>query len=186
MTETYVSVDIEADGPIPSTFSMLSFGAVAFNDSGKELDSFYAVLQRLPGARQDDATMKWWSNFPEAYALATENPLPPDQVMRSYRKWLEELPGRKTFVAYPAGFDFTFMHWYLMHFTEGDPCGFQALDMKTFAMARLGTRFHYVTKRTMPKAWFEGINRGQPHNPVDDARAQGELFFRMRDWVSDC
>ena len=40
INDIYVSVDIEADGPIPGDFSMLSLGAVAFNDDGEEIDSF--------------------------------------------------------------------------------------------------------------------------------------------------
>jgi len=40
----YISVDIEADGPIPGDYSMISFGAVIVNEN---LDkSFYGKLKR--------------------------------------------------------------------------------------------------------------------------------------------
>lgn len=35
MAEIYISTDIEADGPIPGEYSMLSIGSVAFNKKGK-------------------------------------------------------------------------------------------------------------------------------------------------------
>ena len=44
MKEIYISVDIETDGPIPGPNSMLSFGAAAFSDDGKLVDTHSANL----------------------------------------------------------------------------------------------------------------------------------------------
>jgi len=38
--EIYVSIDIEADGPIPGPYSMLSIGAVAFTPEGEEVGEY--------------------------------------------------------------------------------------------------------------------------------------------------
>lgn len=48
--EIYVSVDIEADGPIPGPHSMLSIGAVAYNEAGDEVAHYSANLETLEDA----------------------------------------------------------------------------------------------------------------------------------------
>ncbi len=99
-------------------------------------------------------------------------------VSGGHRGWLRALPGRPVFVGYPAAFDFMFVHWYMVHFTGGDPFGHQALDLKTYAMARLGTEFKGTVKGEMPKSWFDGERH--THVAVEDARSQGRLFFKIR------
>ena len=81
------------------------------------------------------------------------------------------------FVAYPAGFDFLFVYWYLIRFVGESPFSFSALDMKTFAMALLKSEYRVVSKNNMPKRWFDPL----PHTHValDDAIEQGALFCNM-------
>jgi len=58
--ETYVSVDIEADGPIPGDNSMLNFGLAAFElDNREPIATYEANLKPLDGAWQDKDTMAW-------------------------------------------------------------------------------------------------------------------------------
>ena len=97
--------------------------------------------------------------------------------MRRYVAWLDVLPGRPVFVAYPAGFDFLFVYWYLMRFAGRSPFSHSALDMKTFAMAQLRTDYRASSKQNMPGHWFDPL----PHSHValDDAIEQGALFCNM-------
>ena len=60
MTEIYISTDIEADGPIPGLYSMLSLGAAAFKPDGAIEDEFSENLTCLPDATEDPDTMDWW------------------------------------------------------------------------------------------------------------------------------
>ena len=92
-------------------------------------------------------------------------------------QWLKTLPGRPVFVAMPAGFDFLFVYWYLIRFAEESPFGHAALDMKSFAMALLGTEFRKSGKSQMPSAWQS--TRPHTHVALDDALEQGELFCAM-------
>lgn len=182
--EIYISTDIESDGPIPGPNSMLSFGSVAFDEAGKELGSFYRTLDLLPGATGDPDTMKWWMDpaRTEAWAQARLNPKPPEAVMRNYVNWVDVLPGRPVFVAYPAGFDFTWIYWYLMQFVGRSPFSFSALDIKSFAMAKLrGKTYRECVKKNMPKAWFQGLPK-HTHHALDDAREQGLLFINILRW----
>ena len=177
MPEIYVSTDVEADGPIPGPHSMLSFASAAYLPDKTLHGTFTANLETLPGATAHPATMEWWKQRPEAWAAARADVQDPALVMQRYVFWLKGLPGRPVFVAYPAGFDFLFVYWYLIHFAGENPFSFAALDIKTYAMALLGCDYREVTKRAMPKRWFDNL----PHNHValDDALEQGALFCNM-------
>jgi hypothetical protein len=175
--EVYVSTDVEADGPIPGPHSMLSFASAAFLDDGELVGTYSANLETLDGASGHPDTMRWWLSQPDAWAACRQDPRPAATVLPEYVSWLTGLPGRPVFVAYPAGFDFTFVYWYLHRFTGGSPFSHAALDVKTFAMAVLGTKFRDTAKRIMPRRWF--TDRPHTHVALDDALEQGELFIHM-------
>ncbi|GAA1799318.1 hypothetical protein GCM10009682_21180 [Luedemannella flava] len=175
--EIYVSTDVEADGPIPGPHSMLSFGSAAYTAGGELVATFSANLATLPDARGDDATMAWWATQPAAWAACRADQQDPAAAMVAYRSWLDQLPGKPVFVGYPAAYDFLFVYWYLIRFAGASPFSHSALDIKTYAMALLGTDYRATTKRRMPRAWFADL----PHSHValDDAIEQGALFCAM-------
>ncbi len=177
MSEIYVSTDVETDGPIPGPHSMLSLASAAFNAGGRLVSTFSANLEVLPGASVHPETMKWWESHPAAWEACRADARPPEEVMPDYRAWLEALPARPVFVAYPAGFDFTFVYWYLVRFAGKSPFSHSALDIKTYAMALLKKDYRSCVKRAMPKRWFP--NRPHTHIALDDAIEQGELFCNM-------
>lgn len=176
---TYVSIDIEADGPIPGPFSMLSLGAAAFHlTSRTPLATFECNLFPLPGAKQDPDTMAWWATQPEAHAYVQTNQQDPATAMQAFKDWLLAL-GKTTFVGYPASYDFMWTYFYLRYFTQGPaPFGFQGLDLKTLAAEKLHIPFHQVSKRRMPFTWFEGCPK-HTHKALEDAIGQGILFVNM-------
>jgi hypothetical protein len=175
--EIYVSTDIEADGPIPGPHSMLSFGSAAYTAKKELIATFSANLETLAGATGHPFTMAWWETQPEAWHACRQDVEPPEQAMFRYLKWLEELPGKPVFVAYPAAFDFMFVQWYLMRFTGKSPFSHSALDMKTFAMVLLKKYYRDSTKANMPKNWFDDLPH--THIALDDAIEQGALFCNM-------
>ena len=65
--EIYVSVDIEADGPIPGPHSMLSLGAAAFTDQAELVATFSSNLECLPSAKGHPDTLDWWKTQSEAW-----------------------------------------------------------------------------------------------------------------------
>lgn len=177
MPEIFVSTDVETDGPIPGPHSMLSLGSAAYLSDKTLISTFSINLETLPGAMGDPRTMEWWQTQPEAWLACRENPRPVAEALHEYLAWLKTLPGRPVFVAYPAGFDFMFVCWYLNRFTGENPFGWQALDIKTFAMAILKIDFLETVKRNMPKRWFD--NLPHTHKALDDAIEQGALFCNM-------
>lgn len=175
--EIFVSTDVEADGPIPGPYSMLSVGAVAYQSDGTRIASFSANLATLAGATGHPDTMEWWAKHAEAWAACRRDPRPPEEAMGAFATWLEALPGRPIFVGYPATFDFMFVVWYLERFAGRNPFSFAGLDMKTLAMVLLRCRFTDAVKRNMPKPWFG--EQETTHVAVEDALAQGQLFVSM-------
>jgi hypothetical protein len=177
MSEVYISTDVETDGPIPGPYSMLSFASAAYMADKTLLGTFAANLQTLPGASSDPSTMNWWQQHPEAWAAARAEPQDPAEVLPRYVAWVKGLPGRPVFVAYPAGFDFLFVYWYLIRFAGESPFSFSALDIKTYAMALLKSEYRAAVKRNMPKRWFDPLPHS--HKALDDALEQGALFCNM-------
>ncbi len=180
MKEIYISTDVESDGPIPGPYSMLNFGSVAMTIDKEILGTFSINLQELPEAGQHSDTMKFWAKFPEIWEEIHKNQREPKEAMDEYLEWLNEMSkyGKLVFVAYPAGFDFTYIRWYLEYFCGECPFGFQALDIKSYAMAVLKTDFKETVKKKFRKSWFE---KGLPHTHLglDDAIEQGHLFINM-------
>jgi hypothetical protein len=181
MPEIYVSTDVEADGPIPGPHSMRSFGSAAYTADKVLLATFSANLQTIPGATPDPKTMKWWETQPDAWRECRRDLQEPAKVMPAYVEWLNGLPGKPVFVAYPAAYDFMFVYWYLMRFAGESPFSFSALDIKSYATALLGTDFRETVKATMPKAWFDELPH--THRALDDAIGQGALFCNMLAWA---
>jgi len=177
MAEIYISTDVETDGPIPGPHSMLSLGSAAYTADKKLISTFETNLETLPGASPHPKTAEWWATQPEAWEACRRNTVPPSDALKRYAEWIKSLPGRPVFVAYPAGFDFLFVYWYLIRFTGESPFSHSALDMKSFAMALLKTDYRESTKLNMPRHWFDKL----PHTHValDDAIEQGALFCNM-------
>ena len=177
MAEIYVSTDIETDGPIPGPNSMLSFGSAAYLPDKSLVGTFSANLETLSGAQGDPKTMAWWETQPEAWAACRVDTQDPALAMPAYASWLDSLPGKPVFVAYPAGFDFLFIYWYLIRFAGRSPFSFSAIDIKTFAMAVLKCDYRAASKRGMPSRWFD--KSPHTHVALDDAIEQGVLFCNM-------
>lgn len=179
--QLFVSVDIESDGPIPGHNSMLSFGAAAFEiGSTTPLATFEANLDPLPGAVQDPKTMAFWAMNPEAWKYVTSKTRKPSEVMPLFVSWVKALGNRPVMVGYPVTFDFMFLHWYILRYggVSESPLGFQGLDIKTLVAERLGIPFSSVSKRVMPKEWFEGAPKHN-HTALQDAVGQGVMFVNM-------
>jgi hypothetical protein len=158
---------------------MLSLASAVFDGQSEEpLASFSMNLEVLEGAVRDPDTTLFWEKHPEAYAATRIYPWPVVVVMREYVGWLRELKGRPVFVGYPAAFDSLFVFWYLHTFAEDNPFGWQALDIKTYAMAVLGTSFSSSVKANFPAKWFSD-KKPHTHVALEDAIEQGVLFTRI-------
>jgi DNA polymerase III alpha subunit (gram-positive type) len=161
----YIMVDVEADGPIPGDYSMISFGAIVVEPSLGKV--FYGKLKPISD--------KW---IPESLAvtgISREQTLAfddPETVMNDFTAWIAaNSRGRPLFVSDNSGFDWQFINWYFHHFTGGNPFGYGSTDLgslyKGFARDAFSNFKHLrKTKHT--------------HNPVDDARGNVEALLQMK------
>lgn len=178
LTETYVSTDVETDGPIPGPHSMLSLASVAYDANGNEISTFSRNLNLLLGAQPHPATTAWWAERPAAYDATRVDTMAPTEAMAEYVRWVEGLPGEPIFAGYPASFDFMFVYWYLLKFTGASPFGHAALDIRSFAMGALSVPFQRTTMKHLRRS-------PATHTPVlshvalEDARVQGDMFLRL-------
>ena len=108
----------EVDGPIPGPHSMLSIGAAAYTADKVLVSTFSANLETLPGTQPHPKTAEWWAKHADAWAACRKDPESPERAMKRYLTWIKSLGGKPVFVAYPAGFDFTFVNWYLMKYVR--------------------------------------------------------------------
>lgn len=177
MNEIYVSTDVETDGPIPGPHSMLSLGSAAYTADKQLVATFSANLETLEHACAHPKTAAWWATQAQAWAACRRDLETPEAAMQRYVDWVKSLPGKPVFVAYPAGFDFLFVYWYLMRFVGDSPFSHSALDVKSFAMAIMKTDYRDSTKRNMPKRWFDALPHS--HIALDDAIEQGAMFCNM-------
>ena len=177
--EVYVSIDIEADGPIPGLYSMLSVGAAAFVD-GQVKSVFEANLKELEGARQHPETMKFWAKNQEAWETARQTLQDPADVMPEFFLWVENLKefGIPIPVMYPQSFDGPFISYYFHRFVGSNPFGIRGLDIKSYMMATLGLPYGAIWKRNLPKHWFDP-STPHTHKALDDALEQGKIFMHV-------
>lgn len=187
-SEIYVSVDIEATGPIPGPYSMTSIGAAAYLVDGTFVDSFEVNLDELPFATMDPLTQKFWDENPTAWEIGRKNTVPPKEGMAKFAAWVCSLPGKPVMCAYPLGFDFTFVYWYFVFFLSSSPFSFSGMDMKTYAMALLKTPYRETVKRNFPAELLKQTANAHPHVALADAIEQGEMMvnlFKMNGLVSE-
>lgn len=179
--DVLVSVDGEFTGPIPGPYSMISMGAVAYSLSGEELSRFKVNIAELPGSSREPSTMAWWEMEPEAWQLATENPIDPVEAMEGFDEWLSSLRGQPKLMGWPLPVDFMFVYWYYVNFLgKRPPFGFDGVDIKSYAMGYLKIGALSDVSRSDIRAKLKIGGYGFLHDPVDDAEQQARIFFALR------
>lgn len=162
---SYIMVDVEADGPIPGDYSMISFGAVLVDES---LDkSFYGRLSPI--------SEKY---IPEALAVSghtreeTHHFENPKKVMEDFKNWLKSnSKDQPIFISDNNGFDWMFICWYFHHFTGGNPFGFSSQN--------LGSLYKGLIKDTSKN--FKHLRKTKhTHHPVDDAKGNAEALLTLK------
>jgi DNA polymerase III epsilon subunit-like protein len=170
--EIYISVDVEASGPIPGEFSMLSVGACLVTDDQR---SFSCLLQPLHEGADPKALEVTGLSLAELRRTGQE----PETAMRSFADWIADIAagGDPVFVGFNAPFDWSFVNYYFHRFLGSNPFGFTALDIKAYYMGLTGgswadTRSSRIADQLRPQLQGD-------HEALADARYQAELFRLM-------
>jgi ribonuclease T len=172
--EVYISVDVEAAGPLPPTYSMLSLGAVSVEDSQA---TFYVEINPL-NDESVPAAMKVVGRTLEDFARAGREP---KDAMVAFRDWLALVAkaAKPVFVGFNAPFDWAFVNFYFHQYLGENPFGIGAIDIKSYYMGMSGSTWE-ETRSSRISAEFKDSSRRHTHNALDDAIEQAEMFRRMR------
>lgn len=185
--DVYFSVDVETDGPIPGEFSMLSFAVVyAGRFDGARFErpasydaSFAATLKPIADRFEPEALAV---NGLDREALKRTG-ADPATTMASAAAWIETRAGAGTpvLVAYPLGFDWSFLHWYFVRFGGRSPFKHsRAFDLKTAIAVRGRQPIAASGHDRLPDALRSSLPH--THDALADATAQADILANLFAW----
>jgi hypothetical protein len=172
LPELYIAVDVEADGPIPGPYSMISLGMAVV---GRPDLAFYTELRPI----SDDFVPKALAvSGLDRDRLLREAPTA-ESAMQSAAKWVNGLrtTGRPVFLAAPAVWDGMFVHWYFMRFTGKSPFGAtgSGIDLRSYWMGLTGSEWAESRKGTIKHTLgLTGIPH--THHAGEDAAELARVF----------
>lgn len=160
----YIVVDIEADGPCPGEYSMVSFGAVLVAPGLEK--TFYGQVKPI--------SEKWIPDALKVSGHSREETLTfqdPKIVMEQFAKWIAEVsPKRAIFISDNNGFDWQFINYYFHRFYGSNPFGFSSQN--------LGSFYKGLTKDMFGS--FKHLRETKhSHHPVDDAKGNAEAIIKL-------
>ncbi len=137
---TYFCIDIEANGPVPGLYDMVSLGAVVVkpNEKGNLAVGERLYLELRPTAPRFDARAAAIHGLDQD-RLHREG-LPRAEACRQLRDWVKKQtePGTEaTFVGHNAPFDWSYVNWCYAAENIDNPFGYKAICTKSVAMGVL-------------------------------------------------
>lgn len=177
--ELFVSVDCEADGPVPGEYSMLSVGAAARPHPNRPPVTFYRELRPISERFVQEAldVCKLDRTSLALYGAA------PGDAMGAFAAWVAQVSAmadaaRSVFVGFNATFDWQFVNWYFHKYHGRNPFGIAGLDIKAYYMGKFDTTWGATAKSRMPKELRPKLPH--THNAKDDALEQLVLWELVR------
>ena len=164
---TWFMTDVEADGPCPGIYSMVSVGCVIVEPGLHR--TFYAKIRPISD--------EW---VPEALAISGHSREEcmsfdrPEEAMARFKKWVESNTGsrRAQFIADNNGFDWQFVNYYFHRYCKENPFGFSSQN--------LGSLYKGMEKTVFKS--FKHLRRTKhTHHPVDDAKGNAEALLTMKE-----
>ncbi len=160
-------VDVEADGPCPGLYSMVSFAAVKVQ--AEPLDCFF-YGQTAPTGELFIPEALAACNTTREQHLAFEDPA---LVMKRFVDWLQaHSKGAPKFISDNPAFDWQFINYALHRHTGGNPFGHSARRVGDFYSGLM--KDFYASSR-----WKSLRKTRHTHHPVDDARGNVEALLAM-------
>jgi len=186
--DLYISIDIEADGPVPGRYSMLAlvmcvagrFDGEQFDARDPTAETFYRELRPV-GKEVDDEALAVAHLDRDRLLREGEDPR---RAMHDAADWLAFVSGadRPIVCAFPAAFDWAFFWWYMATYGPAQPplTFSSCLDMKTMFAIKARRVFSQSGKSFLPAAVKS--SREHTHHALDDAIEQADTFARLFTW----
>ena len=159
-------VDVEADGPAPGKYSMVSFGAVRVD---RDLQTtFFGQTRPLSEHFIPEALAV--SGCSREQHLGFEDP---QIVMERFAQWLKATSkGRPILMSDNPAFDWQWINYYFINLLDENPFGRSARRIGDF-YAGLKQDFFASGK------WRYLRQTPHTHHPVDDAKGNAEALLAM-------
>ena len=181
----YFCIDIEASGPVPALYNMVSLGVVpVLRSEGRwapTSDELYLVFRPMNDGFDPAAMAIHGITRKEMEEQGEE----PKAAMRRLREWTlsHRVPrgARPIFVGHNAVFDWAFVNYYFAVTEEENPFGWKALDTKALAMGRLNLPW-FDTHKEMLEKRLPGVgpqDRALTHRADYDARDQAMILAEL-------
>lgn len=188
----YISFDIEASGPSPGRYSMLSLGACVVGNNDiqfyRELKpisknySLEAMRVASRGLRCLDQTIEELNpdnpqfNPSKVLDILEEVGESPENVMKDYAEWVTKntIGFKPVEAAAPIKFDGMFTTWYFDNFSSREnPFGWSGEDINSM--------YRGVVRDVNSHIVQLGLRTGKPltHNALEDAIMQATEFERV-------
>lgn len=180
----YFCVDLEASGPVPGLFNMVSIGGVevrADGEGGYTLGrEFYFEIK--PDFEGFDPHTETIHRLSRAHLEA--NGQPAKAVMQQITDFVRGClrPGeRPLFVGHNAPFDWMFVAWYYAWAGMENPFGYNALDTKALMMGRHALPWRQCNKERLVELYphLEAPSPELVHNALADARFQAQILAAL-------
>lgn len=163
---SWISVDVESDGPLIGTNSMIAIGAVLV---AKPEVGFLGYLKPENDSKWDPPALAV-SGFSREETLKFPDPY---DTMAGFASWIKKnAEPPYIFVADNNGYDFAWTNWYFLTYTESNPFGFSSKNINNL--------YQGLTKDCF--ASFKKLRKTKhDHNPMNDARGNAEALNYMKD-----
>lgn len=165
---SYIVVDVESDGEIPSKYSMVCFGAVIVEPSLTK--TFYGKTGPISEIWKPDALAI--SGFSRKEHETFDDPL---IVMEEFREWiLKNSVGKPVFISDNLAFDWQWINWYFHNFIGSNPFGFSG--------RRIGDLYCGMKKDTGLNSEWKKLYRKTRHShmPTEDAKGNAEALLEFQ------
>lgn len=162
--------DVEADGPYPGDYSMVSIGIIRLQADLTTAPTFFGQTAPISNKFKPEALA--------AIRVTREEHLTyeaPEIVMpRLLTYFREHCKGRPHMISDNPAFDWQFLNMYLHRYTGDNPCGWSARRVGDF-YAGLKKNFHETGRN-----WRRHVQTPHDHNPINDARGVAEALLAMQ------
>jgi hypothetical protein len=157
-------VDVEADGPIPGKYSMVSFGAVLVEPGlGR---TFYGRTRPISDEFLPEALAVSHTTRDEHLRYDE-----PGEVMAAFERWVQGTTrGKPVLFSDNVVFDWGFVNWYFHTYLGRNPFGWSA--------RRIGDLYCGMVKDAHA-GWKHLRETQHDHHPVNDAKGNAEVLLKL-------
>ena len=182
---TYICVDLEASGPVPGLYNMVSIGGVLVSFDGQRHQrgaEFYFELQ--PICDGFDAHAMSIHGISEEHLRV--HGMPAKEAMQGIIDWVgAQVPAghRALFVGHNAPFDWMYTAYYFAWAGLKNPFGYNALDTKALTMGVHRLPWKECNKETLLET-YPHLVAPRPedvHNALADAQFQADILIALLD-----